>query len=221
MIKFGNTYLNFGGSYLNCNFPSALIYSNTAYDVTRTPIDNEDLTIDVVAPTANYDIFALKWQEHWSATEPNIYGSICYSSNYDMSIFINSNNYSMCERLGWRVPYTACPFWHSSSTNTFPGNIGDCSFTTQTIGTPYSMLSFLYKAESNSSFYTRKLIYNNNNNTISGYLNNTFMFQLTGLDTFTSFNSFTYSGDEAHPATAYVKDINLYAFSSVNDAINW
>ena len=209
MLKFGNTYLNFNGTYLNGYTHSGVIlYSNTEYDVVRTPSDNEALTINVVAPTADYNIFALKWQEHWG----------CDGSLYDMGIHTISNNYDLWECLCRPVPYTACPLWHKSGITSFPGNYSNCNFTAQ--GGSYND-SYLYKAQSNNTFYTRKIIYNNNNNSISGYLNNTFMFQITGLDTFTSFSSFTYGGNAIFPATAYVKDINLYAFSNASEAINW
>ena len=186
---------------------SVNVYSNTAYNVTRTPSNNGALTINAAAPTAYYKIFALKWQEHWGGG-----GSL-----YEMGIHTISNNYDFWECLCKPVPKTACPLWHKSGRTTFPGNYSNCTFTAQS---RYND-AFLYKAQSNASFYTRKLIYNNNNNTISGYLNNTFMFQVTGVGAFTSMNSFTYGGNKSYPATAYVKDVRLYAFANASDAISW
>lgn len=186
---------------------SVNVYSNTAYNVTRTPASNATLSINATAPTAAYKIFALKWQEHWGGG-----GSL-----YEMGVHLVSNNYDMWECLCSPVPKTACPFWHKSGRTTFPGNYSNCSFTAQSRNND----AYLYKAQSNASFYTRKLIYNNNNNTISGYLNNTFMFQITGVGTFTSMNSFTYGGNKSFPATAYIKDVRLYAFANASDAISW
>lgn len=199
----------YNGHYLSRQIPSAIVYSNTAYDVIRTPSNNEALIINVNAPTAGYKVFALKWQEHWFKDE--------WGGLYDTSINLNSNNYTVWECFCSPVPRTACPLWHKSGRTTFPGDYSNCSFTAQS---QYND-AYLYKNQSNSSFYDRKLIYNNNNNTISGFLDNTYMFQLTGLDTFTTFSSFTYGGNASFPASAYVKDVNLYAFANVNDAISW
>ena len=186
---------------------SANFYSNTAYDVTRTPTSNEPLSINATAPTATYKIFALKWQEHWYVN----------SEIYDMGVHTISNNYDFWERLCLPVPNLHCPLWYKGGTTTFPGNYANCTFTAQSQNND----SYLYKAQYNGLFYTRKLIYNNNNNTISGYLNNTFMFQVTGVGAFTSLNSFTYGGNASYPATANVKDIRLYAFANASDAISW
>lgn len=186
---------------------SVNVYSNTAYNVTRTPASNATLSINATAPTATYKVFALKWQEHWGGG-----GSI-----YEMGVHLVSNNYDVWECLCKPIPKTACPFWHKSGRTKFPGNYSNCSFTAQS---RYND-AWLYKAQSNASFYTRKLIYNNNNNTISGYFNNTFMFQLTGVGAFTSMKSFTYGGNKSYPATAYIKDVRLYAFANASDAISW
>ena len=207
----GNTFTwNDSNATAKANFKlqtSANVYSNTTYNVTRTPASNATLSINATAPTAAYKIFALKWQEHWGGG-----GSL-----YEMGVHTISNNYDFWECLCSPVPKTACPLWHKSGRTTFPGNYSNCTFTAQS---RYND-AWLYKKQSNASFYTRKLIYNNNNNTISGYLNNTFMFQVTGVGTFTSMNSFTYGGNKSYPATAYVKDIRLYAFANASDAISW
>lgn len=219
-----NTYYNFNGYSISgatltgndfafdnsdvtakANFtlkPSAVFYTNNN-SYTRASNNTSQLTFNATANSNVYNYFVWKFNAKTSTTR----------STYDFRVTFNSNNLSNIWYVGNPKPTTACPLYWKWGATTVPGTTTGCTVKAQS-----QDVHVYYTGLNTTAARPYKFLYNNSNKTMTIYYNNVAYVTLTGLGTFTAFNSMTFGGNTSYTANGTFSNFSLVGFKDLTAA---